>query len=51
MEMTKEQIWQLHKEYFDVFGDLPPVSPDDDFYSPELIKEIKEAIGTGRPIR
>lgn len=50
MEMTKEEILELHKEYFDMFGQLPPISPDGDFYSEEKIAEIKAAIGSGRKL-
>jgi hypothetical protein len=51
MNTKKDEIWQLHKEYFAVFGELPPVSPDDDFYDPKFIQRIKKAIGEGKPIR
>lgn len=50
MKMTKEEILELHREYFDMFGQLPPVSTDGDFYSEEKISEIKAAIGSGRKL-
>lgn len=50
MENLEEEIWELHKEYFDMFGVLPPVSPDGNFYSPELVKKIKAAIGSGKAL-
>lgn len=50
MRNAKDEIWELHEEYYAMFGELPPVSPDDDFYSESLIEKIKLAIASGRPL-
>lgn len=33
-----------------MFGKLPPVSPDDDFYSKDFIEAIQAAIATGKEL-
>ena len=48
--MEKKEILMLHKEYYEMFGRLPPISMDDVYYDPKSIQAIKAAIGRRKPL-
>ena len=44
---SKKEIEEAETDYYMMFGVLPPVSPDDDYYSEERLKKIKESLFSG----